>query len=102
MGQLTATLSHGSKVYYATAVKVGDCPELTVAVAPSGKASLCGNLPLSFANEETNKKQSKEAYYQRQVSKNRPLLALYDTNEPCYQRTYARDTKGNKKDSKLN
>ena len=60
------------------------------------------NLPLSLGNEEINKKQSKKAYYQRQESKNRPLLALYDTDEPCYQRTYARDTKGNKKDSKRN
>ena len=60
------------------------------------------SLPLSFANEENNKKQSENAYYQRQESKNRPLLALYDTDEPCYQSTYARDTKGNKEDSKLN
>jgi hypothetical protein len=84
------------------AVKVGDCPALTVAAAPSGKASLCGNLPLSLANEEKNKKQSKKAYYQRQVSKNRALLALYDTDEPCYQRTYARDTRDNKKGAKRN
>jgi hypothetical protein len=80
----------------------GDCPALTVRAALSGKTSLCRNLPLSLANEKTYKNQSKKAYYQRQESKNRPLLAIYNTDEPCYQRTYTRGRKGNKKDPKLN
>jgi hypothetical protein len=69
---------------------------------PCCKTSLCWNLPLSLTNEKTYKKQSIKAYYQRQESKNRPLPVLYDTDEPCYQRTYTSDTMGNKKDSKLN
>jgi hypothetical protein len=83
-------------------VNVGDSLAFTVTADLSNYTSLCRNLPLSFGNERTNKKQSIKAYYQRQESKNRPLLTLYDTGEPCYQRTYAKDTMGNKKDSKLN
>ena len=39
-----------------------------------------------FAKQE---KQSENAYYHNQENKNRPLLALYNTDESCYKSSYA-------------
>ena len=39
-----------------------------------------------FTKEEN---QTEKAYYCRQENKNRPLLALYYTDEPCYKSSYA-------------